>query len=229
MTEQLVLELAAPEPPSFDNFIAGANREAVATLRRLAGGECAETGVLLWGAAGTGKTHLLRATVAAASELGRPALVLSARADDAMAVIAGAVDALVAVDDVDALDADAQAHLFTLFNVLRAHGGHLLAASEGPPARLALREDLRTRLGWGLVYELVSLDDDEKPAALAHYAHARGFTLGDDVIRYLLAHGRRDMATLVATLAALDRHSLATKRPITVPLLRGWLQRDISP
>jgi DnaA family protein len=91
-----------------------------------------------------------------------------------------------------------------------------------------LRDDLRTRLGWGLVYEVAPLADTEKPAALAAYALQRGFRLADDVIGYLLAHGRRDMPALLSTLVALYRHSLATKRPITVPMLRDWLQREIG-
>jgi len=78
------------------------------------------------------------------------------------------------------------------------------------------------------VYELLALEDDAKPAALAVYARSRGIVLSDDVIEYLLRHGRRDMPSLLATLAALDRHSLATKRPITVPLLKGWLQRELE-
>jgi len=69
---------------------------------------------------------------------------------------------------------------------------------------------------------------EDKAAALAAYARERGFRLSDDVVRYLLAHGRRDMTSLVATLAALDGHSLATQRSITVPLLREWLQRDLG-
>ena len=77
-----------------------------------------------------------------------------------------------------------------------------------------------------LVFEIVALSDADKSRALAAYARERGFRLSDDVIGYLLAHGRRDMPTLVATLAALDRHSLATRRPITVALLRDWLQKD---
>ncbi len=96
-----------------------------------------------------------------------------------------------------------------------------------PPARLALREDLRTRLALGLVFEVIPLADADKPQALAAFARERGFRLSDDVIAYLLAHGRRDMPSLVATLAALDRHSLATQRGITVPLLREWLQREL--
>jgi len=93
---------------------------------------------------------------------------------------------------------------------------------------MALRDDLRTRLGWGLIFEIQPLGDADKPAALTAYARQRGFGLSDDVIAYLLAHGRRDMPSLVATLAALDRHSLAVKRAVTVPLLREWLQREMG-
>ena len=107
-------------------------------------------------------------------------------------------------------------------------GGHLLVASRIPLAALTLREDLRTRLGWGLVYELVPLADADKPAALAAFARGRGFRLADEVIGYLLAHGRRDMGALLGVLVALDRQSLATKRPITVPMLRAWLQQDMD-
>jgi DnaA family protein len=104
----------------------------------------------------------------------------------------------------------------------------LLAAASVAPARLTLRDDLRTRLAHGLVYEIAALADHDKAQALCAYAAERGFRLSTDVIDYLLAHGRRDMATLVTTLAALDRHSLAAKRPITVPLLREWMQRGTS-
>ena len=36
------------------------------------------------------------------------------------------------------------------------------------------------------------------------------------------------MGALIGVLVALDRHSLATKRPITVPMLRAWLQQDMD-
>jgi DnaA family protein len=223
--EQLTFELAPAEPPSFANFLAGRNAEVVAALHRLADGGTNETGVLLWGPAGAGRTHLLQATVARAAHAQRP--VEFHPTPHAVAAEPRAPGMLVAVDDVDAADAGTQGRLFTLFNALRDSGGQLLVAANVPPGRLALRDDLRTRLGWGLVYEIAPLTDGDKPAALAHYAMGRGFLLTDDVIAYLLAHGRRDMTTLMATLAALDRHSLATKRPITVPLLRSWLQREM--
>jgi len=227
--EQLVFELAAPEPPSFENFVVGPNAEVVAAVERFAAGEAAETGLLLWGAPAAGKTHLLQAAVGLARARGLSAVLVAQPADLANADVGTlAAQAIVAVAAVDRLPPAAQAQLFTLYNAVKAGGGHLLAASRLPLAALPVREDVRTRLGWGLVYEVVPLTDAQKPAALADYARRRGFALSDDVIRYLLAHGRRDMTALCATLAALDRHSLSTKRPVTVPLLRGWLQREMS-
>ena len=223
--EQLVFDLAPPEPPSFANFVPGRNAEVMTLLAAVAAGEATTTGVLLWGAAGAGKSHLLRASAAAASLRGVAAAYLAdpgtLAATDAQAL---GTHALVAVDAVDTAGPDAQARLFTLFNQLQARGGHFLAASRAPLAALNLREDVRSRLGWGLVHELVPLADEEKLAAISAYARRRGFAVPDDVVRYLLAHGRRDMRTLMGALTALDRHSLAVRRPITVPLLREWLQ-----
>ncbi len=226
MAEQLVLDLARAEPPTFRNFVVGPNREPVAALARLSEGALAEPGILIWGGDGVGKTHLLHAVVAAAAPQ-RSAFLCARPADvptDADRLPAGS---LVAIDDVDRAGVDEQGRLFPLYHALVAHGGQWVAAAHAPPARLGLRDDLRTRLALGLVFEVLPLSDAQKPEALAVYARERGFRLGDDVIGYLLAHGRRDMPSLVATLAALDRHSLATRRTVTVALLREWLQRDL--
>jgi DnaA family protein len=229
VTEQLVFELAAPEPPSFANFLPGSNAEAFAAVKALAEGDAAETGVMLWGSPGAGKTHLLRATVdAVRARAGAAAFVAAPGELLAQDPATLSRQSVVAIDGIEHASPEAQARMFTLFNGLRERGGHLLVASRLPLAALPLRDDLRTRLGWGLVYELKPLADADKPAALAAYAQARGFRLADEVIRYLLAHGRRDMGALIAVLVALDRHSLATKRPITVPMLRAWLQQDMD-
>jgi len=223
--EQLVFELAAPEPPRMANFLPGRNRELLAALTRFAGGEMGETGFLLWGASGVGKTHLLCAALALAAEGGAStrfyATPEAAAGEDAVGVVG--------IDQVDKADPGAAARLFTLYNSLRERGGRLLAATRAPLAALPVREDLRTRLGWGLVYEVLPLADEEKAAALATYAAQRGFRLAPEVIDYLLRHGRRDMRTLLATLSALDRLSLAAKRPVTVPLLRQWLEHQRLP
>ena len=221
MPEQLTFELAAPEPPAFDNFLAGRNEELCDVLSRASRGRLAEMGVALWGPPGVGKSHLLAAAVRAADEAGRAArLYPSPEAAPAQPPVD---KALVAIDDVHCASADAQGRLFTLYNALAATGGQLLVATDNPPAQLPLRPDLRTRLGHGLVFEVLALEDAAKPAALARYAAARGFRLDHEVIAYLLAHYPRDMTSLMRALAALDRRSLAAKRPITVPFVREIL------
>ena len=223
--EQLVFELAPPEPPRLSNFLPGRNGELVAALTRFASGAGSDPGFLIWGAPGAGKTHLLRAAMALATEHGVEAHFHEGPAAvDPDPAPNGA--SLVAIDRIDEADPVQAGRIFTLYNALKQRGGRLLAASRLPLAALALREDLRTRLGWGLVYEVLPLADEDKPEALAAYARGRGFELSAEVIDYLLRHGRRDMPSLLAALAALDRFSLAAKRPITVPLLREWLQES---
>ena len=234
--EQLVLELAAVEPPRLSNFLPGRNAEIIAALPAFVAGSKRQTplqstvlqsevGLLLWGGAGSGKTHLLLAAHALAESEGYRALYHATPADVGADLVSQLPD-VVLVDRIDEADADAAGRLFTVYNALKERGGRFVGASRTPPAAISVREDLRTRLGWGLVYELVPLGDEEKGEAMRAYARRRGFVLADEVIDYWLRHGRRDMPSLLRTLAALDRYSLSTKRPITVPLLRDWLQRE---
>ncbi|MEO8848009.1 MAG: DnaA regulatory inactivator Hda [Casimicrobiaceae bacterium] len=222
MAEQLVFALVEEEPPTFANFVAVGNAEAVAALKRAARAGAGSDAIALWGVEGGGKSHLLRAFVAEAASAGRSARYLSEPAQQADATD---VDCL-AIDNIDRADVAAQARLFTLFNALRERGGQWVSASRGPAAQGRLRDDLRTRLGWGLTFEVRALDDAAKPAALAAHARQRGLVLGDDVIAYMLAHGRRDMRSLMAALVAVDRHSLSTRRPVSVVLVREWMARE---
>jgi DnaA family protein len=223
--EQLVFELAVAEPPRLENFLPGRNAELVNALRRFAAGQQDETGMFIWGAPGAGKSHLLHAARDFAQERGVSARLFAHPSEINDAHIRAA-EQLIVVDRVDEADAAAAGRIFTLYNALKENGARLLAASRTPLATLQLREDLRTRLGWGLVYEIVALPDEEKSSALAAYAQKRGFGLSSEVVEYLLRHRRRDMGSLLTALAALDRVSLATKRPITVRLVKELLQSD---
>ncbi len=215
--KQLVLNIAAAPAPTLDNFVSGRNLEVLTALDVFARGDGGRF-IYLWGIDGSGRSHLLYAVLAAARAGGRPAQPFAA--STAFEV---PQDALVVADDVHQLDADAQVALFDLYNRLRSGGGALLASGDVAPAQLTVREDLKTRLAAGLVYQLHALDDDEKAAALARHAQGRGFKLTKEVTDYLLNHARRDLPSLLSLLDALDRHSLATKRAITVPLLRELL------
>lgn len=216
---QLLLDISPENQPTLDNFVAGSNLELLSALRHaMAGG--GERCFYLWGESGSGKSHLLQACVNAALA-----------AQHSAAYARGSVPEMaevVAVDDVGQLDDAAQIALFDLYNRIRDGGGMLLASGAASPLHLGLRDDLRTRLGWGLVYQVHGLGDEEKARALAQHAQERGIVLPHEVTQYLLRHGRRDLPSLMALLDALDEHSLRLHRAPTVPLLKEILKKNWS-
>ena len=229
VTEQLVFDLAPPEPPSFGNFLPGGNAEALAVVKALAAGEAGETGVMLWGAPGAGKTHLLRAAVAAVEARGRPAMYVATPASSSGTSPTSSRDRTSSRSTTSTVRRPTRRRGCSRSSTACASRDVISSSRAGCRWRRCRCAKTCAR-DWAGAWSTRStpLADADKPAALAAYARGRGFALADDVIQYLLAHGRRDMAALVNALAALDRYSLSTKRPITVPLLRGWLQRDID-
>jgi len=217
MPQQLLLQLTPPPAPSLENFVAGRNGAALQALRAIAGGNGEERFVYLWGDAGSGRTHLLRALVSAAGVHGR--LFAESLPDEAQEP-----GAVIAVDDVQHLSPGDQVRLFDLYNRVRAAGGALVASGDAAPAQLALRADLRSRLAWGLAFQLHPLSDAEKAEALCAQARARAIDLPVEAVAYLLQHTRRDMASLISILDALDRYSLQTKRPLNLALVREALR-----
>jgi len=197
VTRQLALPISPPSEPTLENFVPGANAELLARLRALAAGELAESVLYLWGEPGSGRSHLLAASA-------RPGLVVA--------------------DDVERLDATGQIALFNAINAARDAGGTVLAAGNAPPAQLALREDLKSRLAWGLVYQVKPLTDAEKALTLHGEAARRGLKLSDEVVWYLLTHVRRDLRSLIALLDRVDRASLEQRRAITLPLVRELIR-----
>ena len=220
MTQQLLLAMGPDWLPTLDNFVAGRNVELLSALRHALAGTANERCFYLWGEAGSGKSHLLQAVAGQARALGQPAAYARNAVPDEAPVIA--------IDDVEALDDVAQVALFDLYNRLRENGGMLLVSGTAAPAHLHLRDDLRTRLGWGLVYQVHGLSEEEKAQALEQHAQARGFSLPHEVTQYLLRHGRRDLPSLMALLDALDAHCLRLKRGASVPLLKEVMQTFIT-
>jgi DnaA family protein len=192
---QLALRISPPPQPSLDNFVPGANAELLLRLREFQESRFKETILYLWGDTGSGKSHLLRACAG-------PNVV----------------------DDVEKLDEASQIALFNTINDARQSGGKVLAAGNAPPPLLPLREDLKSRLAWGLVYHVKPLTDDERATYLRAEAGRRGMRVPDEVIGYLLTHVRRDLPTLVAILDEVDRASLEKKHPITLPLVKTALK-----
>ena len=205
--KQLLLDIQPPSSPTLENFIAGSNAEALHSLQKAIAGASDACFIYLWGTAGSGKSHLLQACNDLAHKHSLPLSV---------------------VDDVNTLDEEAQIELFNYFNQLRTSGGILITAGNAAPTQMSLRDDLATRLAWGLVYQLHPLTDEEKAQALKTHAKERGMKLPDDVVDYCLRYLRRDLPTLMAVLNALDKWSLTEKKPVTVPLLKKLLQLPLE-
>ena len=203
--KQLLLDIKPAAAPSLDNFIVGRNAEALVSLKQaLAGGQ--PRFIYFWGNSGSGKSHLLSACKAIGMRV---------------------------ADDVHLLDNEAQIALFNTYNQQKDFqsqnlGGTLITAGLYAPTQMGLRDDLATRLAWGLVYQLHPLNDDEKASALKNHALERGMKLPDEVTDYCLRYLRRDLPSLMAILEALDEWSLTEKKPVTVPMLKKLLQLDLN-
>ncbi len=220
MTEQLILDVLPAVPPRLDNFVAGRNAEAVNSLLLLKPGQS----IYLWGDQASGKTHLLRAATREQGIYLDGAV--DALPDPAAPVTPGTI---LAVDNVARLSPGQAEALFGLFNEWKSCNGtprafSLLCAGPAAPRMLQLREDLRTRLGWDLVYRLEILSDEERRSALLQRAAEKGIPLSPEVTNWMFNYYARDMSALSTLLDALDRYSLAEKRAITVPLLKSYLQ-----
>lgn len=219
--KQLPLAFGADAMRTFASYLSGGNAPAVEHLQTMPGGG---SPVYLWGPAGSGKTHLLQAAAARRQEEGGRVAWFDAASP--LPWSAGEPGTLIVLDDCDGYDAARQHAAFTLF-IEAAAGGHaVLAAGRVPPVDLPLRDDLRTRLGWGHVYALQPLSEAETRAALRREADRRGLFLGDDVMDYLLRRFERDLKHLTARLDALDRYALQEKRAVTLPLLRRMLAEE---
>ena len=199
--KQLILDIQPAAPQTLDNFIVGHNAEALANIKALLADATDASFIYCWGPAGSGKSHLLNAAKALGAHV---------------------------ADNVHLLDNESQIALFNTYNQLKVSGGKLVTAGLHAPTQMHLRDDLATRLAWGLVYQLQPLTDAEKAEALKNHATERGMNLPDEVIAYCLRYLRRDLPNLMAILDALDEWSLVEKKPVTVPMLKKLLQLDLG-
>lgn len=245
LPRQFALDLSHSPKASLENYLPGKDLALISELRAICNAwqKSSEDPVsnplnhrwiYWWGPAGSGRTHLLEAMVNAAQDSGIEYFFLSpkepatwVRLEEKMSSLARSLNpSLITVDDVESLDERLVGALFRILNGVQASNNiYVLMAGNSAPANLALREDLRTRLGWGLVFQTQLLNDDEKIQALEQASKARGLVLSPDVLPWLLNRFYRDMPNLMALIDALDAYSLETKRAVTLPLVRELLQQ----
>jgi DnaA-homolog protein len=223
--KQIALDIGLAAGPTLANFYAGPNEAALRHLRLWAESPTrSPVPTYLWGISGSGKTHLLKAMAEALRDQGAAAGWLDAsvheppRFDERWAVVL--------MDDVHLYTAVQQHAAFNWFVNAQTLQRGVLGAGAMPPADLKLREDLRTRLGWGHVFHLHALSEPERRAVLRQAADARGVFLGDEVMDYMLTRFSRDLASLMQLLEQLDGYALRTQRAITIPLIKSMLENE---
>jgi DnaA family protein len=223
--QQFTLDVAVDTGPTLENFLPLGNEAVHQHLRLwLESKRRSPVPIYLWGASGTGKSHLLSAIQHGLQDrseaFGRLDNSPSAKAEPPSFNPAWRV---VLMDDVHRFTAVQQHAAFNWFVNAQTTGCSVLAAGDAPPAHLLLRDDLRSRLGWGDIFALQALSDEAEREVLRASAKARGLQLSDEVLGYMSTRFSRDLGNLMQWLDKLDQYALQTKRAITVPLLKDML------
>ena len=219
--KQIPLPMAFEAERSFKSFVPGENSLTFEHVRDMPLGTAP---LYLWGPSGSGKSHLLHAL--AQQQQRRGAQVGWFSASDPLPWTHNEAWSLIVLDDCDRFDAHQQQAAFALFVEASSHATAVAAAGRVPPVDLGLRDDLRTRLGWGVVLALLPLSEAESRAALRREADRRGLFLSDEVMDHLLTRFARDLKHLMAMLDRLDKFAMVSKRAVSVPLLKQMLVEE---
>lgn len=227
--KQMALDIGLAPLPTLNSFVPTSNQAALDHLQLWVGNPLrSPVPTLLWGEEGSGKSHLLLAVREALREHG--ARVGWMEASTHQSVDFDEHWDAVLLDDCHLYTAEQQAAAFNWFvnaqNPTLGPARWVLAAANRPPADLNLREDLRTRLGWGHVYQLQALGEAERRSVLRRAADERGLFLSDDVMDFMLTRFSRDLTSLMQLLHHLDAHALRTRRAITIPLIKSMLESE---
>lgn len=213
--QQLVLDIRPLAPAKLDDIVSGRNAEALTMLCSICKGDYPGP-AYLWGPAGCGKSMMLNVL----------AECLDSKVIDGKRPGWPQETKPLLVDDADQLSPKDQILAFDRYNRNKANNMVWVATGSQAPSGLAhMRDDLRTRLSWGLIYQIHPLNDAEKRQALLKRAGQLGFDLDSAIADYLLTRYSRDLRQLLAIVEALDRFSLEQQRRITLPLLKNLLPR----
>jgi DnaA-homolog protein len=221
--QQMALDIGLKPVASLQSFLAGPNQAALEHLQLWASSTMrSPVPTYLWGESASGKTHLLKAVREALREQGAQVGWIDASVHEPPEF--NPAWSAVILDDVHLYTAVQQHAAFNWFINAQTEQRWVLGAGTLPPADLQLRDDLRTRLGWGHVYALHVLTEPERRAVLRQEADARGVFLGDEVMDFMLKRFSRDLGSLMQLLQQLDGYALSTKRAITIPLIKSMLE-----
>ncbi len=229
--KQIALPIAVSVEQTLDSFVLGQNQAIIEHLSLFAKHpNRSPVPTYIWGDSGSGKTHLLKAISLELEKLQQPCGWIEARVIDKSPRVFNSAWEVILMDDVDQFSASHQQFAFNCFvNALTPTSGlqrWVVATGSLPPKELKLREDLRTRLGWGHVFNLLPLNEQGCRLVLQKHASELGLKLGLDLEDYILSRFSRDLGTLIRLLKELDAYALQTKRAVTIPLFKSMLDQD---
>lgn len=226
--KQIALDIGLSAGPTMANFCAGPNEAALRHMELWIGAKSSSHDPIrspvptyFWGASGSGKSHLLKGAREALREQGARVGWLDASSHEPLQY--NESWAAVVLDDVHLYTAAQQHTAFNWFVNAQTLQRPVLAAGDRAPVDLKLRDDLRTRLGWGHIFNLQPLSEAERRSVLRQAADARGVFLGDEVMDFMLTRFSRDLGSLMELLELLDGYALQTKRAITIPLIKSMM------
>lgn len=227
---QLALPLQLADHAVFASYLATGNEAVVAQLQALASGDTSN-GCYFWGAAASGKTHLLQAVCDRAGDesIYLPMAMLASASPE---ILEGLADRrLICIDDIDTVagQPEWEAALFSLYNQVTDVGSCLVVAAGASPRAAAFAlADLQSRLSQLPIFQLHGLDDARTCSALQLRARHRGLDLPDDTAQFLMSRNRRDMASLYQLLDRLDSAALQAQRRLTIPFVKQVLADENS-
>jgi DnaA-homolog protein len=223
--QQLPLEFQHVQEQNFDQFVFGSNSDLLPILN-----DPQQTVLYLWGNSFSGKTHLLSALYHQYLKENKSAIFLPLAIKQELSVDMLEnieTSALICIDDIDAIAGDRQWEeaLFCLYNQMRTCGNKMLISSHSNAVNLNFcLNDLKSRLQWGITYQLNPLTDSEKIQLLQNRAQLKSFSLADDVAQFLLNRVSRNLPDLIQLLDKLDYASLSQQRKLTIPFVKKFLE-----
>ncbi len=227
---QLALPLQLEDHAVFESFWPAGNDALIAYLKALCG-RGASPGCWIWGAAATGKTHLLQAVC---DRIGDRSvyLPLALFVQAGPEVLTGLENRqFICLDDIDTIAGtpEWERSLFELCNQAQDSGGILIVSASATPRECGFKlQDLQSRFARLPPFHIQPLADADRVKALQLRARLRGLDLPQETANYLLARRTRDMASLYALLDKLDLEALKAQRRLTIPFVKTVFGSDDS-
>ncbi len=227
MTEEDQLTLDFDHRPAFggeDFLVAPPNSDAVKCLDSWP--NWPSTVLVLFGPAGSGKTHLSQVF----QDMSGSCMVKMTDLLEGQPPIYLGESPSAILEDADIIstfaDGSLQESMLHLHNVLYESGRHLLLTAKQPPARWGVSlKDLSSRLNIATQVSIGAPDDNLIAAVLVKQFQDRQLKIDDDVIFFLLARMERSFEAARNIVKAMDRLALKEQRKITVPFARKVLQQ----